>query len=328
LNYSVFVTRKIPQAGLDLLKKKCHIEVNPHDRVLTKEEIIEGLKGKDALLCLLTDPIDKDIILSNPGIKVISNYAVGYNNIDVQFATEKKIPVTNTPGVLTDVTADLTWALILSIARRVVESDIFTREGKFKGWGPELLLGGDITGKTLGIIGLGRIGSAVARRAYGFEMKVLYNNRKKLSDNDEKKLNVTFASIDELLRESDYVTLHVPLSEKTKYLIGEKELRLMKRSSYLINTSRGQVIDEKVLVKALKERVIKGAALDVYENEPELSEGLIDLDNVVLLPHLGSATIDARTKMATIAAENLLAVLDGKVPPNLVNKEVLNYNKI
>lgn len=324
--YKVFVTRKIPQPGLDLLQEKCEIEVNPFDRVLTKEEIIKGLQGKDALLCLLTDQIDKEIISSNPALKVISNYAVGYNNIDIDCATERNIPVTNTPGVLTESTADLTWALILSLARRIVESDLFTRKGKFKGWGPELLLGMELNGKTLGIIGFGRIGSAVARRAVGFNMNILYHNDKRLSKNEEKNLNVKYASLKELLKNSDFVSLHVPLTEKTKYLIGEEELKLMKRSSYLINTSRGPVVDEKALIKILKEKIIGGAGLDVYENEPELSEGLIDLENTVLLPHTGSATIEARTKMALMAAENLLTVLDGKVPLNLVNKKSYNLN--
>jgi len=316
--WKVFVTRRVPKPGLDLLEKECEIEVNPYDRVLTKEEIIRGIKGKGGLLCLLTDKIDKDILDTEPKLKMIANYAVGYENIDVKYATEKGIPVSNTPGVLTDTTADMAWALLFSTARRIVEGDKFTREGKFKGWGPTLMLGQDITGKTLGVVGAGRIGTAFALKSKGFGMKVLYCDVKR-NEKIEKELGAKKVSLEELLKESDFVSLHVPLLSSTKHLIGEKELKIMKKTAVLINTSRGPIIDEKALVKALKEKWIFGAGLDVYENEPNLEEGLIEIDNVVLQPHLASAGIETRTKMAIMAAENLIAGLKGKIPSNCVN---------
>lgn len=323
--WKVFVTRRIPEPGLEMLREKCEVEVNPEDRILTKEEIIEGVKGKDALLCLLTDDIDEEIMDANPNLKVISNYAVGFNNIKVEEATKRGLPVTNTPGVLTETTADMAWALLMAVGRRIVESDKFTRAGKFKGWGPMLLLGYDIYGKTLGLVGLGRIGEAMVKRAHGFDMKVLYYDANRRSPEDEKELGIEYRELDQLLAESDYVSLHVPLLPSTHHLIGERELGLMKKTGILINTARGPVVDEKALVKALQDGEIAGAGLDVYENEPALEPGLIDLDNVVLAPHTASATRETRTKMATMAAENLLAALEGKIPPNIVNPEV--YNK-
>ena len=322
--WKVFVTRRIPEPGLEMLREKCEVEVNPEDRVLTKEEIIEGVKGKDALLCLLTDDIDEEIMDANPNLKVISNYAVGFNNIKVEEATKRGLPVTNTPGVLTETTADMAWALLMAVGRRIVESDKFTRAGKFKGWGPMLLLGYDIYGKTLGLVGLGRIGEAMVKRAHGFDMKVLYYDANRRSPEDEKELGIEYRELDQLLAESDYVSLHVPLLPSTHHLIGERELGLMKKTGILINTARGPVVDEKALVKALQDGEIAGAGLDVYENEPALEPGLIDLDNVVLAPHTASATRETRTKIATMAAENLLAALEGKIPPNIVNPEVYN----
>ncbi|MBN1329605.1 MAG: D-glycerate dehydrogenase [Candidatus Heimdallarchaeota archaeon] len=321
---SVFLTRKIPQKAIDyIVSHGIDLEMNQDDRVLTKEEIMYGVKGKDALICLLTDTIDSEIMeFAGKRLKIIANYAVGYNNIDIKSATERKIPVTNTPGVLTETTADLTMALLLGISRRIVESDKFTRDGRFKGWGPLLHLGGDIYGKTLGIIGAGRIGSAVAQRAArGFNMKILYNNRNRNMD-FERNYNAKYVSLEELLKNSDFVTLHVPLTDETKYLIGEKEIGLMKETAYLINTSRGPVINEKALLNCLLEKKIAGAALDVYEHEPELTPGLINLDNIIITAHIGTATIDTRTKMGMIVAENLLAIFDGRIPPNCVNTEV------
>lgn len=322
--FKVLLTRKIPQPAIDyLLENGIDLEINAEDRVLTHSEIKERVKGKDGLICLLTDPIDGEIMeAAGPKLKIIANYAVGYNNIDLQEATRRKIPVTNTPGVLTETTADLAMALLLSIGRKIVESDKFTRDGKFTGWGPMLHLGNDIHGKTLGVIGCGRIGSAVARRAArGFDMKVLYNNTKQLPDL-EKELGLEFASVEEILKESDYVTLHVPLTEKTKHMIGEKELALMKPSAFLINTSRGSVIVESALVKALQEKKIAGAALDVYEFEPKLSPGLKELDNVIVTAHIGTGTIDTRTKMGLMVGENLLAGLNNKQPANCVNPQI------
>lgn len=319
----VFVTRRIPQAGLDILEKECQVKVNPYHRVLTKEELMEGVKGIDGLLCLLTDAIDGEIVDVNPNLKIISNYAVGYNNIKVEEVTKKGIMITNTPGVLTETTADLAWALLMSIARRIVEADKFTREGKFKGWEPMLFLGSDVHHSTLGIIGLGRIGKAVVKRAIGFEMKILYTDVVRTPKEIENRLGIKFVSLNELLSRSDFVTIHIPLFPETHHLIGEKELKMMKKSAYLINTARGSLVDEKALIQALGGKWIAGAALDVYEDEPSLSPGLSELDNLVIVPHIGSAATATREKMSIMAANNLVSGLKGEVPPNLVNKEVL-----
>ena len=323
--FKVFVTRKIPEEGLELLKKYCEVYVNPYDRILTKDEIISNLKGRDGLLCLLTDKIDRDVIFSNPRLKAISNYAAGYDNIDIKAATERKIPVTNTPDVLTETTAELAWALLFAVARRIVEGDRFTRDGKFRGWAPLLMLGQDISGKTLGIIGAGRIGTAFALKSKGFNMEVLYVSRRR-NEILEKELNAKKVDLHTLLKNADFVSLHVPLTSETRHLIGEKELRMMKRNAILVNTSRGAVIDEKALVKALKERWIFGAGLDVYENEPEVNRELTKLDNVVLEPHIGSAILETRTRMAIMAAENLIISLEGKKSKNCVNPEVFSKN--
>ena len=318
----VFVTQNIPQAGLDLLMKECEVFVNTEDRVLSKAEIMEQLKGMDGMLCLLTDEIDGEIMDAEPNLKVISNYAVGFNNINVDEATKRGIPVTNTPGVLTETTADFAWTLLMGIARRLVEADKFTRAGKFKGWRPRMLLGSDIYGKTIGIVGMGRIGQAMARRAKGFNMNILYYDEYRPDAKLEKELGITYVPFDELLQKSDYVSIHVPLMESTHHLIGERELKLMKKTAYLINSARGPIVDEKALVKALQEKEIAGAGLDVFEDEPELAPGLAELDNVVIAPHIASATIETRSKMATMAAEGCLSVLKGERPVNLVNEEV------
>jgi glyoxylate reductase len=317
----IFVTRKIPEESLQLIKKEHEIEVFPHDRVPTKQEIINGLRGNDGLLCLLTDPIDRDVIYSEPKLKMIANYAVGYNNIDVKAATERGIPVSNTPDVLTDTTAEMAWALLFSVARRTVEGDRFTRAGKFTGWAPMLMLGQDVSNKTLGILGAGRIGTAFAMKSKGFNMNVLYADEKQ-NDLLERELSAKKVSFNDLIKKSDYISVHVPLIPSTRHLIGEKELQMMKRNAILINTSRGPVIDEKALVKALKEKWIFGAGLDVYEQEPVIEKELFDLDNVVLQPHSASATTETRTKMAIMAAENMMAGLSGKIPSNCINPEV------
>ena len=322
----IFVTRKIPEEGLNLLKKEHEVEINPYNRVLTKREIIQGLKGRNGLLCLLTDNIDEEVIRSEPRLRMIASYAVGYDNIDVETATELGIPVSNTPGVLTDATAEMAWALLFSVARRIVEGDKFCRAGKFKGWDPLLLLGQDISSRVLGVIGTGRIGTAFALKSKGFNMRVLYvnNRRNKLI---EEELGGEKVELDELLKQSDFISLHVPLTPSTHYLISERELRLMKKNAILINTSRGPVVDEKALIKALKEKWIFGAGLDVYENEPGISDELKKLDNVVLQPHSASATISSRTGMAIMAAKNMLAGLRGEKPPNCINPEVFEKRK-
>mgnify|MGYP001596479776 CR=1 FL=1 len=317
----VFVTRRIPRPGLDLLKKEYTVEINPHDRVLTKEEIIKGIRGKDGLLCLLTDPIDKEVITAEPKLKMIASYAVGYDNIDVAVATQQGIPVSNTPGVLTETTAELAWALLFSVTRRIVEGDTFTREGKFKGWAPMLMLGQDVTKKTLGIVGTGRIGTAFALKSKGFEMNVLYTDEQR-NEQLERELGAKKVPLSTLLKNSDFVSIHVPLTKATHHLIDEKEFHMMKKTAVLINTARGPIINEKALVKALKEQWIFGAGLDVYENEPEIPMELKNLNNVVLQPHIGSATVETRTKMALMAAENMSRGLKGNIPPNCVNKEV------
>ena len=319
----IFVTRKIPEPGLDLLRKHHEVYVNPEDRVLSKKEVIENLKGKSGLLCLLTDQIDAEVIESEPNLKMIANYAVGYNNIDVKTATKHKIPVSNTPDVLTDTTAEMAWALLFSVARRIVEADKFTRNGNFKGWAPMLMHGQDVTGKTLGIIGTGRIGTAFALKSKGFDMNVLYYDVK-TNDKLEKELGAEKVELDVLLKKSDFISLHVPLIDSTKHLIGERELKMMKRTAILINTSRGPVIDEKSLSKALKERWIYGTGLDVYEKEPEIHLDLLKLDNVILQPHSASATTETRNKMSIMAAENMIQGLKGENPSNCVNKEIFS----
>lgn len=322
MTYKIFVTRKIPQAGIDYLKQYAEVEVYSGDHQISKEELIEKAKGCDGLLCLLTDKIDAEV-MDQTGIKAIANYAVGFDNIDIPAATERKIPVTNTPGVLTDATADLTWALILAVSRRIIEADRFVREGKFKGWGPMLLLGGDFKGKTIGIIGFGRIGQAVARRAKGFGMNIIYYSRTRKTEAEEE-LGAKYVSLEELVKEADYITLHTPYSKETHHLIDEKELSLMKPTAYLINTARGKVVNEPKLIEFLKEKRIAGAAFDVFYDEPKVNPELIKLDNVVLAPHIGSASIESRTKMALIAAENLIQALKGEKPKNIVNPEIYN----
>ena len=320
----VLVTRRLPDKAMRLLYETCEVELNPYDRVMTEDEIIQGVSDKQGLLCLLTDTVNAAIMDAGKNLEIISNYAVGFNNIDVKAATERRILVTNTPGVLTETTADLAWALLMATARRIVEADGFMRRGDYKGWGPMLLLGGDVYGKTLGLVGMGRIGCAMARRAIGFNMRVLYYDVNRLSEDEERDLNLEYADFDEVLKESDFVSLHVPLVPSTKHLIGARELSLMKPTSYLINTSRGPVVDEKALVEALRFRRIAGAGLDVYENEPMMAPGLAQLDNAVLLPHIASASVDTRTKMGTMAVSNLIAGLAGKLPPNCVNPEASN----
>jgi glyoxylate reductase len=312
----------IPDSGLRLLTDMCELDVFEGDAPIPRSVLLKGIKGKDGLLCLLSDKIDKEVIAAGGrSLKVISNYAVGYNNINVEEATERGILVTNTPGVLTDATADLTWALLLACARRIPKSDKFVKYGKFVGWGPTLLLGREVYGKTIGIVGLGDIGAAVARRAKGFGMKILYHNRKR-DPEAEAELGATYVSIEDLLRSSDYVSLHVPLTPETQHLIGEREMTMMKPTAILLNTSRGEVVDETALVKALKEGRIDSAGLDVYEKEPALGPGLAELENVVLTPHTGSATYEARDRMAVMAAQNLVAGLKGERPRHLVNASV------
>ncbi|MEM3545599.1 MAG: glyoxylate reductase [Candidatus Bathyarchaeia archaeon] len=326
----VFVTRILPSPALDILREYCEVEVNPRDEPPSKEDLINRVKDKHALLCLLTDSIDSEVISAALDLRVISTYSVGYDHIDVEEATRRGIYVTNTPGVLTDAVADFTWALLLGAARRIVEADNYVRSGRWKiAWSPMLLLGCSVYGKTLGIIGLGRIGMAVAERAKGFNMKVMYYDVQRPPLDVEKRLNVEYKSLEELLRESDFVTIHVPLTKETYHLISERELRLMKKSAFLINTARGAVVDTRALARALGEGWIAGAALDVFEKEPiEEDNPLLKLSNIVLAPHIASATVEARSKMAEIAALNIVSVLRGEMPPYLVNLDVLNVKPL
>ncbi|HNQ43481.1 MAG TPA: D-glycerate dehydrogenase [Candidatus Cloacimonadota bacterium] len=313
----LFLTRLIPQPGIDLLEEVFELNCNTEDRALTKKELLAGVKDADALLCLLTDSIDADVIDAGPSLKVISNYAVGYNNIDVAYATGRGIKVCNTPGVLTETTADLTWALILAAARRIPESDTFTRAGNFRGWEPMLMLGQDVFGKTLGILGMGRIGQAVSRRAVGFGMKISYYSPE--TDPSALHFEAQKVDFDTLLQSSDVLSLHAPLTPETRHIIGKAELQKMKSSAILINTARGPLVDEIALIDALREGQIFAAGLDVYEQEPDFPMAMLELKNLVLLPHIGSASIETRTKMAILAAQNAIAVIRGEQPPALVN---------
>lgn len=316
----IFLTRSLTPVAMERLKQEFDLSYNSEDRVLTKDEIISGIKEVDGVLCLLTDTIDQAVMESNPNLKIISNYAVGFNNIDIAQATKRGIPVGYTPDTLTETTADLTWALILATARRIVESDHFLREGLFKGWGPNLLLGTDVYGKTLGIVGMGRIGQAVARRAQGFNMPVLYTSRKEKNIPGAKRV-----SLDELLETSDFVSIHVPYHSETHHLIDAHAFMKMKSSSFLINTARGPIVHEEDLVVALKDKTIAGAGLDVFEHEPKVHPGLMTLKQVVILPHVGSATEATRTNMAMMAIDNLHGILtEGYEPKAIANPEVFH----
>ena len=320
---SVYVTTPIPEDALEILRRHCKKVVTCKNHLnLKRRRFLSEIKNKDGLFCLLTDRIDEEAIQHMRRIKVIANCAVGYNNIDIGAATRGGIMVTNTPGVLTEATSDLTWALILAVARRIPEADRFLRDGKFKEWELLLMLGSPVYGRTLGLVGAGRIGTAVALRARGFQMKILYWDvfrNKRI----EKEADARRVSLKRLLRTADFVSIHVPLDASTYLLISRQELTLMKPSAFLINSARGEIVDEKALVQALRARRIAGAGLDVYEHEPKVHQFLKSSPNVVLLPHIGSATLETRTRMAVMAAENLVAALRGRIPPNLVNPDVL-----
>jgi glyoxylate reductase len=315
----ILITGRIPEEIVGNVRLEHEVEVSEHDRPMDREDMLSRVQDKEGLLCTISDKIDEELLARAPLLKMIANYGVGYDHIDLDAVTARGIPVSNTPGVLTDATAELTFALILSVARRVVEGDKRTREGKFRFWAPFLFLGRQVSGKTLGIVGFGQIGKAVARRGLGFDMRILYHSRTKMEPSVEQQFRAEYRNLDQLLRESDFVSLHVPLTDETRHTIGMREFSLMKQSAFLINASRGPVVNERDLLEALREGKIAGAGLDVYENEPELTPGLTDLQNVVLLPHVGSATVEARTRMAEMAVENLLAGLRGQTPPNCLN---------
>ncbi len=318
----VYVTRNIPKA-IEMLKEHCEVTFHK-EKAPSKKEIIKNIKDKDGILCVLSDSIDGQVINSGGRLKVISSYSVGYDHIDIDAATKHGIYVAYTPEVLTETTADLAFALMLAVARRVVEADKLVRRGKWKDtWSYDFMLGSDLHSKTLGIIGMGRIGSALARRVYGFKMKVLYHSRSRLSIDKERELNVEYRELDDLLKKSDFVSIHVSLGKDTCHLMNEQRFRLMKNNAYLINTSRGQIVDERALVKALRKKWIAGVALDVFEKEPILKNNpLLKFDNVVLVPHIGSASRETRERMAEVAALNILNVLKGEKPLYTVNPEV------
>ena len=319
----IFVTRNIPDQGIKMLQGKGYkVTVSPHDRVLVKDELLSFLKADryDAVLCLLTDKIDSDLFdAAGTQCKIFANYAVGFDNMDLKAAQDRGMMITNTPGVLTNTVAEHTFALMLAISHRVAEADRFTRAGKYTGWAPMMLLGHDISDKTLGIVGLGRIGSRVAHHAVGgFEMKVLYYDVKR-NEEFEREFSAEFReNPDDVFREADYVSIHVPLLPTTKHMVDANKLSLMKKSAYLINTSRGPIIDEHALVEALQNNVISGAAIDVYENEPVLAPGLAECENVIITPHIASATQETRQAMSVLAAQNIIDALEGRTPANLI----------
>ena len=314
----VYITRNIPEAGLALLRNRYELSVYESDRPIGREALKQGIRLADALISLLSDPIDTELLDQAEQLKIIANYAVGYNNIDVAAALERRIMVTHTPGVLTNATAELAFSLIIALSRRVIEADRFTREGRFVGWDPLLLLGDELSGKTLGIIGMGRIGQSLAEKCRAFGMSVIYYNRKRLDETAEKALSAEYRALADLLAEADIISIHSPLTEETRHLINREALSKVKPGACLINTARGEIIDEAALAEALSDGRLKGAGLDVYEQEPAVHPDLFNLENVILLPHIGSATVKTRENMAILTAENVIAALEGKTPENLV----------
>jgi glyoxylate reductase len=319
----IYVTRDIGERGLKIIRQHFDTEVWPEYAPPPKKTIIEKARTVDALATLLSDKIDAEVFDAAPKLKIVSQLAVGFDNIDVAEATKRGIYVTNTPEVLTDTTADFAWALLLAVARRVAEADKYVRTGQWKvGWHPNMMAGRDVYGATIGVVGAGRIGYAVAKRATGFDMKILFYDV--VPRPEIEKLGAQKADLDTLLKQSDFVSIHVPLMKETHHLINEQKLRLMKKTAYLINNSRGPVVDEKALYKALKEGWIAGVALDVFEQEPiPVDSPLLKLDNVVLAPHISSASLETRSRMAEMVAENLVAFFEGRKPPNLINPDVM-----
>jgi len=325
----VYVTRELPERGLKIIKKHFDAEIWPEYSPPPKQTMIKKVKDVDALASLLSDKIDSEVFDAAPKLKIVTQIAVGFDNIDIKEATKRGIYVTNTPEVLTDTTADFAWALLMAAARRVVEADKYVRTGQWKvSWHPTMMQGRDIYNATIGIVGAGRIGYAVARRAKGFNMKILFYDvipRPEM----EKEFGAKRVDLDTLFKESDFVSIHVPLMKETYHLVNEEKLKLMKKTAYLINNSRGPVVDEKALYEALKEGKIAGAGLDVFEQEPTPADNpLLKLDNLVVAPHISSASYETRSKMAEMVAENLVAFLEGKMPPNLVNPDVMKVRPL
>lgn len=319
---NVLVTGNLPESIISTIRAEHRVEVNPKDEPIPRDQLLSAVADKHGILSMLTDRVDDALLDQAPHLKIVANCAVGYDNIDMAAATQRRIAVTNTPGVLTDSTADVVFALMLAVGRRVVEGDQRVRQGHFKHFAPFHFLGQDISGKTLGIVGMGRIGQAVAKRAAGFNMPIIYTSRTRLPAEKEAAMGARYENFETVLGESDFLSLNVPLTPQTHHLVGADQLRLMKPTAILINTARGPVIDEIALVQALREQWIGGAGLDVYENEPFLAPGLIACKNAVVLPHVGSATIETRTRMAELATQNLLVGLRGGTPPNCLNSEI------
>jgi glyoxylate reductase len=319
----VLVSRVIPDEALALLRLRAEVDAVMEDRPMPRAELLARLKGCRGLVCVISESVDEELLTACPDLRVVSNVAVGFNNVDVAAATRHGVVVTNTPDVLTETTADFAWALLMATARRVVEADRFVRDGRWAQWEITMLLGGDVHGKTLGIVGFGRIGRAVARRAQGFDMRVLYQDAAAADPAVERDLRATRVELAALLRDADFVSLHTPLSPETRHLIGAEALRVMKRTAYLVNASRGPVVDEAALVRALDEGWIAGAGLDVFEDEPRVHPGLLGRANVVLAPHIASASYETRIAMGKLAVENCLAVLEGRRPPTPVNPDAL-----
>jgi glyoxylate reductase len=319
----VLSTRPLFPAARAILDDRFEVEYWPAPESISRGELLKRLADKDALVCLLTEKVDEELLAAAPKLRIAATVSVGYDHIDVAACTKHKVVATNTPGVLDDTTADFAWTLLMAVGRRLLEGDAWIRSGTWPGWDIDQLLGGDVWGKTLGILGFGRIGRGVARRALGFNMRVLYSDAVRAPTNVEENLHAEFAERDKLFRESDFVTLHVPLLPETRHLISKENLEKMKRTAYIINTSRGPVVDEAALAQALELGIIAGAALDVFEHEPKVHPALLARRDVILTPHIASASVDTRAKMAVMAANNVVALFEGKRPPNALNADAL-----
>ena len=320
---AILSTRPLFQAARTLLDQHFQVDYwKPPERI-ARDELLKRVADKDGLVCLLTEKVDEELLTAAPKLRIAATVSVGYDNIDVAACTKHKVVATNTPGVLDDTTADFAWTLLMAVARRLLEGDAWMRSGTWPGWDLDQLVGGDIWGKTLGILGFGRIGRGVARRAQGFQMRVLYNDAVRAPADVEKELNAEFVDRDRLFRESDFISLHVPLLPDTRHLISKENLEKMKRTAFLVNTSRGPVVDEGALAEALENKKIAGAALDVFEHEPKVHPALLTRKDVILTPHIASASLDTRTKMAVIAANNVVALFQGRRPPNALNADAL-----
>jgi glyoxylate reductase len=318
----ILATRPLFDAARQILQEKCEVEYWPQEERISREELFRRVKDKQGLVCLLTDRVDDELLRGATKLRIVANVAVGFDNVDIPACSKRGVAVTNTPGVLDESTADFAWALMMAVARRVGEGETLARSGNWKGWDLDQLVGTDVWGKTLGLVGFGRIGRAMARRAGGFKMKVIYSDLQRAPEDVEKEVNAEYRDFNTLLAESDFVSLHVPLLPETQGLLEAAKFFRMKPTAFLINTSRGSVVDEAALVHALESKKIAGAALDVYENEPFIHPGL-KRSNVVLTPHIASASLETRTKMACMAAENVRDFFDGKRPPNVLNPEVI-----